>query len=670
MRLKAFTPKKIILTFFALALIVEVFVFNFRFWTSLGNEPHPIDLPYDAIADETSGLFNLNLSNKDLLIKNIGFYFEPVKESIPVGSVRTVQYTPALPAKINIKCAHENGEASVYEKTFAYNKDRICALTIDAKDAVSIEFSYDDAYLKQLSLNVRYDFSFSIYRFCIMFLFPCFIYLFRSGSSIWKIRLFDPDMRIKGKYIAIHVLLCAVIFGIVSFLLYSNPFFNDIPDLFGFYPDLARSFAGGHTYDAELPSRSLLELPDPYDPQALMDPNVDFKLDRLLYNGRYYTYFGPLPCVLFYLPYYLITGADMPHSVILLILLALFLTLTSLALVEAYKRYFPNGSIAGFYTGFFSTVFVTPFTLMASCDTFPYYIPILMAICLLIAGMYFYLKATNTIDNGRDGNVYLACGSAAIALIASCRPNLLIYALVFTPLLLPYATIKKENINRWVSFVSPVIIVAIPILLYNYARFGNPFDYGTAYGLTIDGRQQNPSVSSLLMAIWHYFLRPIYYTDHFPFVKFEITKWSNLDGTLVQAISGGVLILFPILLTSILSLLPCGNRTERTNTAKRMALILLFISLVSCIISSITGGYTTRYRMDFSTMLGISAVFMQWIILEKGEKTKNIFRNICCILLLISSFNSFTQLFGPDLVDHSLLTDTKSRYEQIFEFWR
>lgn len=669
MRLKAFTPKKIILTFFALALIVEAFVFNFRFWTSLGNGPHPIDLPYDAIADETSGLFNLNLSNKDLLIKNIGFYFEPVKENIPVGSVRTVEYTPKLPARINIKCYHKNGEVSVYEKTFAYNQDRVCALTIDAKDAVSIDFSYDNAYLKQLSLNVRYDFFFSIYRFCIMFLLPCFIYLFRSGSPLWNIRLFDQDMSIKRKYIAVHLLLCAVIFGVIYSLLYSNPFFNDIPDLFDIYPELARSFADGHTYDAELPPRSLLELPDPYDPQALMDPNVDFKLDRLLYNGRYYTYFGPLPCVLFYLPYYLITGGDMPHSVILLILLALFLALTSMALSEAYKRYFPGGSIGGFYAGFLTVLIVTPLTMMAACDTFPYYVPILMAICLLIAGMYFYLKAANTIDEGSNGNVYLACGSAAIALIASCRPNLLIYILIFAPLLLPYAAFKKENTGRWISFVSPVIILAIPVLLYNYARFGNPLDYGYAYQLTINGMQRRPNINSVLAALYHYFIRPEYFSGTFPYVRFIATEWANPEGILVQAVSGGVMILYPVLFAAMLVFF-YKKKGKHASERYLITALMILVSLSSCVISSISGGFTTRYRMDFSSMLGFSAVFMLWEHLNEDKKTNSLVRNICCILLLISSFNSFTQLFGPDLVDHSLLTDTKSRYEQIFEFWR
>ena len=194
----------------------------------------------------------------------------------------------------------------------------------------------------------------------------------------------------------------------------------------------------------------------------------------------------------------------MPHSIIVLFLLALFLLATSLTLIEAYKRYCSNSSIAGYYTGFFTIIIVTPLTTMASSDTFPYYVPIFMATCLLIAGMYFYLKAANTIDAGRNGNVYLACGSAAIALIASCRPNLLIYVLIFAPLLLPYAALKKENIGRWISFVSPVIILAIPVLLYNYARFGNPLDYGYAYQLTINGMQRHPNINSILAALYHF----------------------------------------------------------------------------------------------------------------------------------------------------------------------
>jgi hypothetical protein len=37
--------------------------------------------------------------------------------------------------------------------------------------------------------------------------------------------------------------------------------------------------------------------------------------DYAMYNGKYYVYFGVLPCLIFFLPYYLVTRKDMINSV-------------------------------------------------------------------------------------------------------------------------------------------------------------------------------------------------------------------------------------------------------------------------------------------------------------------------------------------------------------------
>ena len=664
---KKILSKAIIPIFFFIALIAEIYIFNFRYWTSLGNEPVSISLPQNG-TDDPYGDFTINLSSQKISVKNIGFCFEPVEESIPVSSTRTFYFTPRRPARLTVCYNKTNGESITVTKEYAYNPEQTCILTLDTVNTESIDFSYDDAYFTNLYVNAKYDFSFSLYRFCIVFMLLCFVRLFRSRSALWKMRFFDDNMNVEKKLLIIHPLLCALLLIVTSSLFFSNPFFKDIPDVLYFYPELARSFANGHTYDAELPSQELLALPDPYDAQARIDGDVPYKLDRLLYNNRYYTYYGPLPCVLFYLPYYLITGNDMPHYLIIIALIAFFLCVTSLALTEAYKRYKPDGSVAGFYTGFLTLFIVTPLTTMASCDTFPCYIPIFSALILFISGVYFYLKAANQTDNGHSGNVFFALGSASIALISACRPNMLLFALALVPLLIPYAGIKKENLSRWISFITPVIVVAIPVLLYNYVRFGNPFDYGFSYHLTIDGPQKHPSLSSILAAIWHYFLRPIYFTDRFPYVSFVQTEWSNPEGTLVQAVSGGLLLLSPVLIMSMAFFIP-SEKEKRSGEAVLTAAILTVLAVISCVISSISGGFTTRYRMDFSTMLGFAAVLMIWKHTNRPEKDGWL-RNVLCCLLLISSFSSFTQLFGTDLIDHSTLTDSKCRYEQTYDFLR
>ncbi|WP_019217529.1 hypothetical protein [Legionella tunisiensis] len=79
--------------------------------------------------------------------------------------------------------------------------------------------------------------------------------------------------------------------------------FNAVPQ--SLYQYLTESFLSGHLNLLVSPSPELLQLADPYDPIQ----NSHFRLhDASLYKGKYYLYFGPLPVVVFYLPFKLLTG--------------------------------------------------------------------------------------------------------------------------------------------------------------------------------------------------------------------------------------------------------------------------------------------------------------------------------------------------------------------------
>ena len=71
---------------------------------------------------------------------------------------------------------------------------------------------------------------------------------------------------------------------------------------------LARALAKGKiTLDLDV-SDKLLALENPYDVSVRdhkLIVNEDFYLDYSFYNGKYYSYFGIVPCLFMHLPYYL-----------------------------------------------------------------------------------------------------------------------------------------------------------------------------------------------------------------------------------------------------------------------------------------------------------------------------------------------------------------------------
>mgnify|MGYP000823610677 CR=1 FL=1 len=74
------------------------------------------------------------------------------------------------------------------------------------------------------------------------------------------------------------------------------------------YQELAEALSEGKVSvgDAE---EALLAMKNPYDTIALQAAGIGYRADYAYHNGKYYVYFGIVPVLLLYLPYYLLTGA-------------------------------------------------------------------------------------------------------------------------------------------------------------------------------------------------------------------------------------------------------------------------------------------------------------------------------------------------------------------------
>ncbi|MFR4802239.1 MAG: cytochrome C oxidase Cbb3, partial [Eggerthellaceae bacterium] len=96
------------------------------------------------------------------------------------------------------------------------------------------------------------------------------------------------------------------------------------------YAELAKSMAHGKLYLEEEPPNWLQNMEDPYDrgarDQMVKETGENYLWDVAYYEGHYYVYFGVVPVVLFYLPFYLLTGANFPTAIGVILGMIAFVT--------------------------------------------------------------------------------------------------------------------------------------------------------------------------------------------------------------------------------------------------------------------------------------------------------------------------------------------------------
>ena len=82
----------------------------------------------------------------------------------------------------------------------------------------------------------------------------------------------------------------------------------------------------------------------------------------------------------------------------------------------------------------------------------------------------------------------MSAGSLLLAMIAGCRPTLVLVTLLAIPIFWKPVKEKRllgeHKILDLTCFFMPVLLVAAGLMYYNYIRFGSVTDFGAMYNLT------------------------------------------------------------------------------------------------------------------------------------------------------------------------------------------
>lgn len=401
----------------------------------------------------------------------------------------------------------------------------------------------------------------------------------------------------KNKIILSIVMLAVILVSVLPMGL--SPVWNGkIPKHRNQYEKMADAILAGHLYlDYEVDEK-LLKMENPYDPDARKELGVDYHFDHAFYKGKYYMYFGVAPVFLTFIPYKLITGYS----------------LTTYHATQIYVGTFIIGVFALFYLIcklFYKNVKFYQYLICAAvfsllCIWYAvgapalYCTAITAGLSLAIWSIYFFVKAVYDDVSENKSILFAFLGSLFGALTFACRPPIGLINILVIPLLITY--LKKHKLNKklfgkLVLAALPYLIVAALLMLYNYARFDNPLEFGQTYQLTIADQHnygsifKNIDLGNLFKNVIIYFLdvnRPL---KNFPYINY-----------------GGIILNFPILVFPYIMIYNENFRKRiKEKNIWSFYLCLLILPILIIIIDSLFSPIPLeRYRMDVYYIMVIS----------------------------------------------------------------
>ena len=230
----------------------------------------------------------------------------------------------------------------------------------------------------------------------------------------------------------------------------------------------------------------------------IADPEKYEYLELAIYEGRYYMSFPPLPSVLL-VPFVAVCGLDTPNNLIIACYGLVAATLAYLVMLKAGRS--PRVS------AFWALVCVWGSNMLWMTTN---------------AGVWFQAQALNMVMCLAAVLCFLSGRKAAsttfLALAVGCRPLSALYLAVFAFLYAwgerdAHGGFWKSCLRQWPILVGPVLIGGC-YMAYNYARFGNPLEFGHNYlPEFIRAEHGQFHISYLLPNLRQMFLEPIRIKD-------------------------------------------------------------------------------------------------------------------------------------------------------------
>ena len=628
---------KFILLFAAVSIVLEILGFNGRAITSLkATNQHP------TITREGNSVIVENMVGKP------GYIYVGVDCRDEEGN--------SYPIKVNVNVwdegnseGYEAGSETIYPVVEKSKYLHIHSYGEVKKLQLTFENSIGEVVLTEFVYDAKVPFYISLPRVLLMFFVFAFLRMVAPKSVWYRAEWKNWQRRITvGMIIVAHaVILMCLVRANPLFLHPAWPYHQQ-------YAQLAESISQGK-FDISLGNEELLAALDavdnPYDTAKRLQvvPGADSVWDICFYNGKFYVYFGIVPVLLFYLPYYLLFHAAFPTWIgVYLAGIGVFCG-TFYLWREICKKWFSNipyllylmiATVMGDGMLLFSAMLRAEF----------YWLPILMALNFVLWGIGFFFTTLRKWSD-RGCNKYLVLSGFCLALTAGCRPQFLVGTFLIIPFWIEHMRKEGKQKKFWkkvIVMAFPYLIIGVGIMYYNMVRFGSVFDFGANYNLTSnDMTKRGVNLERVPEGIFMYLLQPCNLKSNFPFIEATIFYTKYLGTTIREATFGGAFWSHPILL--VIACLPGIWKQLRDKGLHIFTLCSLGVAVLVVLSDIEMAGILHRYYMDFLWLLMIPAgvaILQLWEIFTQTEKYKDTMAYKWVIFFLVTSggFGIFCEL--------------------------
>ncbi len=626
-----------------LVFILELTVFNFRFYQGLGYDKIRLDDFFGDSSVEQVGenefRFNSNgakmtFNNIDAHVKNLYIDINctgtlPDKPSF--DEKKAFEENKRVKLKITIDDASNSKGITMPEKYVVSTVERTKYIPLNLSGishTLTLEFNNVENksyYINSIVLNKGVPFGINFIRIIVLFLIGILLYIIRPFSEFYNYRLNTDSKKQRG--LIGGVIAAQIILMLAGSLI--NPFY--VYNTIGHqnqYNELAEALLDGHFYLNDVPDTKLAELENPYDPEERDRAGVYGSWDHAYYNEKYYVYFGIVPALIFNIPSKALFHKDIRPYACIAILIPIFIIM-SYALIYALTKKFGENeeeSIPLLLYIMLTTLFVNG-SGAAFFMVWPdmYTLPIVTALTLAVSGLYFWLSAFKPYENGyKLSSLRLLIGSLLLALIAGSRPQLLTaiffaIPIFFNAVFKDRKLFSKSSIKQSLCFALPIVLFALFMFWYNFARFGSIFDFGANYNLTTnDMTSRGFMPGRLAQGIFSYILQPIAFEGKFPYLIGPSGASGFMGSNYSEGSYGGIIFQAPIIF--ILLILPKVKDELKKKGFFAVTLMLIIFSFLIAGVDSAMGGILSRYALDMDWMLILAAII---VILGAYNKYKD-----------------------------------------------
>ena len=668
---------------FIIASLAECFLFNYRYWESKGFQPERVDISQihtkglavkadgtatasDILAVKAGGTTASSGTGDGAWIeipitaeKVKNLYFNPFPDGTADGKAVTIlpssldasgtdevrlartEVVSGIPESSYLRL-HLNSNATELRITFpdfGANQTELHSAnqtqnrsSNETQNRSANEIQNDSAdgtlNLSGIVLNARRPFFFHPLRLLFLTLLGIVIGLFCPKSFLYQRKLNMKSRRQRGAVVLWMLTLMAGAL-LVGLVFYNRNWYSTEIRTSMQYNYVARALAKGQVWLDIKPAKVLSEISDPYNPSirkaALQKAGETAYTDFAFYKGRYYSYFGVLPVILFFLPYYQITGKDLSTGMVILLLCLVFVVAAFWFVYTLLQKYFRQTSL-GLYLILTTAFFAGSQIIYALQMTSLYSLPLLLGLLLDITGITCWLKASDGESNIRRS--WLIAGSVLLALVLGCRPQLMLAVFLAFPIfqkeIRERLFFSRKGLVNTLSVIVPFLPICFAFLLYNKARFGSLLDFGATYNLTgFDMTHRGFVPDRFWLGFYEYFFQPLTVGPTFPYIRMAAGHMglvSDYQGQVInEPLLAGFFAVNPIALW-LFGLRKYRKRLKKRNAFSFCVLSLLFGILITAVDIQMVG-MTLRYQMDFGIF------FMIPVLLIIGDAYENRIKN-------------------------------------------